>query len=314
MNLALIAWISLSSILCVAGAPAKPRQVAITFDDLPATHGDLREMCEVTAKVTRQIRAEKIPAVGFVNEHKLFKPGEIDERVALLAQWLDAGAELGNHSFSHVAIDRVPLEQYKEDVIRGETVTAKLLEARGRRLRYYRHTQLRTGRTREYRDALNEWLASRGYVVAPVTIDNNDYIVARVYDDALRRDDAAAMQTIAAAYVAYLEEVTAHFETISKDLLGYEVPQVLLLHANALNADHLDRVVAMYRARGYRFVSLEDALKDPAYRLPEAVSRRGLSWLHRWSLARGQPMKPEPPEPPFIRERFDELTARPPRR
>ena len=91
-----------------------------------------------------------------------------------------------------------------------------------------------------------------------------------------------------------------HFERLSRDFLGYEVKQTLLLHANALNADHFGRLAAMLRARGYRFISLSEALIDPAYALPEAQSPRGLSWLHRWMLAKGLPVREEPREPAWI--------------
>ncbi|MBK9155693.1 MAG: polysaccharide deacetylase family protein [Chloracidobacterium sp.] len=285
--------------LALAGQERK-RSVAVTFDDLPATHGGLAEYEYVTENLLAKIKAARVPAIGFVNERKLFTAGEIDRRTALLRRWLDAGHELGNHTFSHVPIDRTPFEQYAEDVIRGETVTRMLSEASGKRLRYFRHTQLRTGPTEEYRKRLNDFLAGRGYTIAPVTIDNNDYIYAMAYANAKKRADKQAAERIVLSYVEYMDRVFAHFERISVDLLGYEVKQTLLLHANELNADHFDKLADMMRKRGYAFITLEEALKDPAYKLPEAVSQRGLSWLHRWTLAKGKPMQEEPSEADWI--------------
>ena len=115
--------------------PAR-REIAVTFDDLPSTQGDLDRMRYVITKLTEITRANRVPAIGFVNESKLFVPGEIDERTALLQQWLDAGLDLGNHSFSHIQIDNVPFEVYKEDLIRGETVTRMLLREKGKTLKY----------------------------------------------------------------------------------------------------------------------------------------------------------------------------------
>lgn len=281
------------------------REVCVTFDDLPATHGGLQTMKYVTGRLLETIKAERIPAVGFVNEGKLYVRGEVDERTALLRMWLDHGLELGNHSFSHIYIDQVPVSAYKEDVIRGETVTRMLLREQGGNLRYYRHTQLRTGPTPEYKKELDAFLAERGYTVAPVTIDNNDYVFADVYSRARRRGDTKTMERVAAAYISYMESIFSFFEELSTEALGYEVKQILLLHANELNADHFEDLVKMMRRRGYSFISLEEALKDKAYRLPEAHATRGLSWLHRWMLAKGMKMKPEPREPEFITEMFD---------
>lgn len=298
----LLLWLCLASASAATPGdePVRGRAVAFTFDDLPATAGGLSTMREVTARLTETLQRNRVPATGFVNERKLFVTAEIDQRVALLSAWLEAGLDLGNHSFSHVSIDRVPFEQYAEDVVRGETVTRMLLAQRGRQLRYYRHTQLRTGPTAEYKRALDEFLERRGYKIAPVTIDNNEYLFAVAYGRAKEKDDAAEMKRIVDAYVAYMEQMFDFYERLSREFLGYEVKQTLLLHANELNADHLDKLIGMLRRRGYAFVTLDQALQDEAYRRPEAQTARGLSWLHRWMLASGRPLKAEPREPEFI--------------
>ena len=283
--------------------PAR-RAVAITFDDLPATHGDYETMSDTTKRLLASITSNKVPAIGFVNEGKLFHPGEIDRRTELLRMWLDAGLELGNHTFSHVDIDQVPFSKYQEEVIRGETVTRMLLSQRGRKLKYFRHTQLRTGPTPEYKALLDRFLAERGYTIAPVTIDNQDFMFADIYSRAKARGDRETMKRVGAAYVPYMERIFEFFEKLSSDFLGYEVKQVLLLHANELNADYFDELVRMMRNRGYAFITLEEALKDKAYGLADAQTTRGLSWIHRWMIAKGQPMRPEPGEPEFITSLF----------
>lgn len=278
------------------------REVAVTFDDLPATHGDYGKYKYITDNLLAKLKTEKVSAIGFVNEQKLFFTGEIDRRTALLKQWLDDGHELGNHTFSHIFIDNATFEKYTEDLIRGETVTKMLLAEKGRTLKYYRHTQLRTGPTEEYRQKLAEFLKNRGYTVAPVTIDNNDYIFTVAYSRAKEKDDKALQDKIVTAYIEYMEKIFEHFENLSKEFLGREVKQTLLLHANEINADHFDKLALMLKKRGYKFITLDEALKDEAYKLPETQSRRGLSWLHRWMLAKGLKMKEEPSEPQWIRD------------
>ena len=288
-----------------ARADARPaREVAVTVDDLPAQQGGLASMREVTRKLLDSFKRHGVPAVGFVNEGKLFVRGEVDARTELLRAWLDAGHELGNHTFSHILIDRHPLAAYQDDVVRGETVTRLLLAERGHKLRYFRHTQLRTGPSEAYRRGLAQFLAARGYTVAPVTVDNQEWVFAAVYARAKQSGDAETARRVAAEYVRYMEEVFDFFEKLSADFLGYEVKQTLLLHANELNADHFDALAAMLRRRGYAFVTLERALTDPAYALPDAQSAQGLSWLHRWMLAKGQKMRPEPREPAWVAELF----------
>jgi len=282
------------------------REVAVTFDDLPAAYSndDLKRARDITRNLLRSIKSNHVPAIGFVNESKLHRRGEMNARTALLRMWLEAGLELGNHTFSHINIDNVPIDAYEKDVIRGETVVRRLLAEKGMKLRYFRHPQLHTGPTLEYKRQLEQFLAARGYTVAPVTIDNNDFIFGALYGDAKTSGDRETMKRVADAYVAYMESVFDFFEKLSVDSFGYEVKQTLLLHASDLNADHFDDLVLMMRRRGYAFISLEEALKDRAYELPDAQATKGLSWIHRWRLAKGLPLQMEPSEPEFISRLF----------
>lgn len=293
-----------SALAAQASAQAARREVAVTFDDLPAPYGELEDLRRITSRLLESVKRNGVPAVGFVNERKLYRRGEMDARTDLLRAWLDAGLELGNHTFSHINLQRSPLEDYKDDVVRGETVTRMLLAERGMKLRYFRHPFLFTGVTPEYKRGLSEFLSARGYTVAPVTVDNGDYIFADVYSRAKKRGDAETAKRVADAYVPYMESVFEHFERLSAETYGREVRQVLLLHANELNADRFDELAAMMKRRGYAFVALEEALKDPAYAEPDALYKNGISWLHRWRLAKGLPLKWEPEAPKFVDELY----------
>ena len=88
------------------------REVAVTFDALPAPYGDLEDMRRITPKRLESLRRNGGPAVGFVNEAKLYRRGETDARIGLLRAWLDAGFELGNHTFSHINPQKAPLAEY----------------------------------------------------------------------------------------------------------------------------------------------------------------------------------------------------------
>lgn len=273
------------------------KSVSLTFDDLPATHGDLEDMQYVTSRLLQTLTENKIPAIGFVNEAKLYKGDEPDTRyVKLLSNWLEAGMELGNHTYSHVYINQASIDEYKEEVRKGEIITRPLVQKYGKKLKYFRHTQLRTGPTETYRQKLASFLKEEGYTVAPVTMDSDEYIYAYCYRVAKLRGDQNRVDMIRLAYLNYMEEIFKYFEDLSDDFLGYQPKQTLLLHANMLNADVLETLIKRIESRGYSFITLEDALTDPAYKLPEAQSTRGLSWLHRWMLAKD--IEPsEQPEP-----------------
>jgi peptidoglycan/xylan/chitin deacetylase (PgdA/CDA1 family) len=305
------------AIVCIAFLAARSesrpqRELAVTFDDLPGVsvagsgEGGLVSLRRMTEKLVRVLSSEHVPAVAFVNEGKLGPAGAADpERVALLRRWSDAGIELGNHTFGHLDFHRVPLVRFEEDVTRGEPVTRALLAERGDRLRWFRHPFLHTGIRLEDKRALDEFLAARGYRIAPVTIDNSEWIFAKAYSSALDSGDAALAGRVAGAYVPYMDAKFDYFERQSRELFGREVRQVLLVHANSLNADHFAQVLRRIRRRGYRLVSLERALEDPAYSTaPDTFTGRGgISWLHRWALSSGhRPLAGEPRAPAFVLE------------
>jgi peptidoglycan/xylan/chitin deacetylase (PgdA/CDA1 family) len=274
------------------------RQVAITFDDLPrggdSGRRDLESVRRMTVKLLDELHG--VPLIGFVNAGHAQEMGDAGLQ-AILRIWLEHGAELGNHTFTHPDLNNVSLEDYEANIVRGEP---SLIEALGHRPLYFRHPFLHAGPDAAKKHGLEKFLAERGYRIAPVTFDDSDWMFAFVYVNAMK-DDAALAARVRSAYVPYVESIIAFFETRSVEVVGREFPQVLLLHANQLNADTMPDLLAMMRKRGYRFVSLEEALRDDAYRLPEEyVGPGGFSWIHRWSKTKGMAPKGEPNEPEWI--------------
>lgn len=282
------------------------RSIAITIDDLPvvSTRSDLKNRQQITKKLLAHINKAKVPAIGFVNENKLYAGDKRDEKqIDLLRMWLAAGLELGNHTFSHRSLNRIDLADYEADLLQGETITKELLKAKGRKIRFFRHPFLQTGRTLDIKEKFDVFLNDHGYTIAPITFDNADYIFSRAYDLAFDKKDENLMKRVGDAYVPYMESKLDYWERQSMKLFGREVPQTLLIHANFINSDYFDDLAAMFVRRGYKFVDLETALKDDAYKLPDTfVGGAGISWLHRWALERGKGnfLPDEPTVPEFV--------------
>ncbi|MBK6723910.1 MAG: polysaccharide deacetylase family protein [Acidobacteria bacterium] len=282
------------------------RQVAITIDDLPvvSTRGTLKNRQEITKKLLGHIKKAKVPAIGFVNENKLYVGDKRDEKqIDLLRMWLAAGLELGNHTFSHRSLNQIPLADYQVDLLKGETITKELLAAKGQKIRFFRHPFLQTGRTLEIKADFDKFLTEHGYTIAPISFDNADYIFSRSYDIAYDRGDKHLMKKVGEAYVPYMEKKLEYWERQSVKLFGREISQTLLIHANFINSDYFEDLAAMFKRRGYHFVDLETAFKDDAYRQPDKfVGGAGISWLHRWALDRGREnvLPDEPTVPDFV--------------
>ena len=291
------------------------RAIAITIDDLPAANANGMtgaEIVEMTTKLLTTLRDQKVPAVGFVNERKLYKQGEVDDRIKALNLWLDYGFELGNHTFSHFSLNKVTLPAWEDDVIRGETVTRILLARHNMKMRYLRHPYLDTGRDLQTRREAEAFLVGRGYRIAPVTMDAWDWMYAGVYEDARKRGDAPLQQQLVSSYLSYTSTVFDYYEKFSKDLIGYEPKQILLLHGNWLEADHIGELMELLRKRGYQFVTLQDALSDAAYSMPDDyVGEEGTNWLDHWAITRGHPPLNTPVFPQWVIDRAMALPKAP---
>lgn len=272
------------------GARPLDRRMAITIDDLPVAAGvpGLADKQAVTERLLAVLRAHEVPAVGFVNESKLEVDGRVDpRRVRLLERWLEEGQELGNHGHSHLDLHGVAPEVWMEDVLRGERVTRPLARRHGEPFRYFRHPFLHTGMSVEVQRRTGRFLEENGYRIAPVTIDNGEYFYGGAYAGAWERSDSVTMRRIGRDYVRYMLDVTAYYERQAEAIVeGDDFPQVLLIHAYALNADWLAPLLEALRDRGWRWIELDEALRHPAYERPVDgwTGRGGITWLHRWAI------------------------------
>jgi hypothetical protein len=202
----------------------------------------------------------------------------------------------------------VELKDWEDDVVQGESVTRMLLTQRKMKLRYFRHPYLDTGRDLATRRKAEEFLTQRGYRIAPITLDGWDWAFAGIYEDAKKRNDTAMLQQIVKDYLAYHDAVFAYTEQQSAKLVGYEPRQILLLHASNLEADHIGELLDVLRKRGYRFITLQEALSDPVYSLPDTyVGEEGTGWIDHWAITQGKIPQGAPVFPQWVIDRSKEL-------
>lgn len=296
----LILTISLLSI-------AQKKQVCITVDDLPVvSYGrPTQELLEdVTNKFIAAFNKYDIPAIGYVNEKKLYVNEKVDQKkVRLLKLWLSAGYELGNHTYSHPSYHRTSFDDFTKDILKGEIVTKALSANHGKDLKYFRHPFLQIGKTKSAVDSLSSFLHSKGYQEAPVTIDPDDYLFAKSYHTALNRGDSDMAKKVAMAYLTHMESKIHFYESVSHQLFGKNIAQTLLIHANLLNADYLNEVVEIFIRNGYTFISQKEVLEDTSYQEPiTKFGNWGISWMDRWAISRGkyELLKDDPRVPEFV--------------
>jgi peptidoglycan/xylan/chitin deacetylase (PgdA/CDA1 family) len=297
VSLRFVAHILLAVAAAVAGPPAVAQQalrsVALTFDDLPfvgpddmdgRTHG--AAALRASKRIQAALRRHAAPATGFVNEDKVQGLGSTG--IAILRSWNRGAFELGNHGFAHADSNSLSLAEIEQEIVKGERTIRPLIEGSGRRLRFFRFPYNHVGDTEERRIRIEQLLAVRGYRPAASTIDTSDYLFAKAYERAAARKDAATLRRIEQAYLDYSRQEIAYYASLNARVLGYQPPQIMLLHLNSLNAAVIEPLLGIFESLNYRFVSLAQAQSDPAYqRSPAFATKFGPMWGYRWARERG---------------------------
>ncbi len=279
---------------------AMASEIAITFDDLPAQQNESAEIQRViNQRILSALDKFEAPAIGFVNEGKLFSHGETAEKTAILQSWIDHGHPLGNHTYSHFSMSNTALEVVKKDVLKGAIVSRNLMAARP--YRYYRHPFLHTGTTKEMRTAFEAFLKAEGYLVAPITIDTDDW---KFNMQLLQHPEDK--DKIIQKYLEHTREKFVFYEAATKKLFGRNIRHTWLLHANLLNSYAMKDLLKLARELGYSFITMDKALEDPAYsEADEYYEPFGVSWLYRWDFTRGKVIdwskEPETDNSPFVK-------------
>lgn len=290
----------------VLAAASTERLVALTFDDLPFvdnSHANSTLYRKRMLRLISSLKQNAIPAVGFVNELRLYQGGKIDLALqGILESWLDNGLELGNHTYSHSSLHALPLSRFEAEIMEGEQITRRLAEQRGARLHYFRHPYLHVGLDQEMRRDAEQLLGRLNYVVAPVTINISDWSFAAAYEKLINNGDHQLKDKLLKAYLDHISESIDYAEKLSYEMFGRSIYHIASLHANTLNSDNLGAIATLFRQRGFRFTTLDEALHDPAYTSLDTYSGpRGESWLYHWADSVGLHPIDEPKVPNFVK-------------
>jgi peptidoglycan/xylan/chitin deacetylase (PgdA/CDA1 family) len=280
-------------LLALAALPATAREarIALTFDDLPELSlvEDAGWDRDLNERLLAGLERHHLPATGFVVGDKL----EADRagQTAILDLWLAAGYPLENHTYSHESPSELGTAGYIADIARDDALLRPLLGKYHRKPRWFRHPYLETGATVAARHEIDGWLARHGYRVAPVSLVPSDYEFSEPYDAALAHRDEAHARAIRRAWLSYFRRSVVWYREASHVLFGRDIAYVLLLHANRLNADTIDELAAILEREQLKVVSLDKAIRDPAYRIADAYAGKdGIDWMERWSRVLKKPL------------------------
>ncbi len=263
---------------CVVASAATREQsrIAITMDDL--RWQDIPEAMRKDAdqRLRAALDRHKVKTALFV----IGENGDTPEGRAILQEWSGRGHMIGNHTWSHRWIDKLPEEEFGADMLRCDALVRRFPTFRP----YFRFPALKEGGTRERRDWMRAFLKEHGYRNGAVTIDASDWY----YDQRLRKCLAERPKFDAnlfrEPYLAHLWDRATYYDRLAREVLGRAISHTILLHYNVLNSYFLNDVMDMFRTRGWQFVDAERAFQDEVFtRQPDTVPA-GESLV--WALAK----------------------------
>jgi peptidoglycan-N-acetylglucosamine deacetylase len=254
---------SLLVLLLGLASAAQAQSVAFTFDDGPRTSATaLMSPQQRNQAMLDALARHRVKAALFVTaDNGATRP----DGYALAKAWGAAGHAVGNHTMSHPDLNsaKVSLADYQKEVLDCDKIISTLPGYQ----KWLRFTFLREGNTPEKRDGMRRFLKENGYRNAYVSIDTSDWRLDQKLAEVLAKDGKADLAPLKAAYLSHLRQRALAYRTLAMQVQGRDIPQVILLHHNLLNALWLDDALAMFREMGWTFTTPAEAFRDPVYQL-----------------------------------------------
>jgi peptidoglycan-N-acetylglucosamine deacetylase len=269
---------------------AQDKKLALTFDDLPGLgpFGFWRPR-EISNTILRTLDKHQITAAGFVVEEKV--DDDLNNYVVLL-DWAERGHLLGNQTYSDVDLNQLQASDFLEHVVDGQKYLLRLARTHSFNFRYLRYPFLHQGDSKQKKQRVSEALYNGGYKIAHVTIKTSDYRFNPIYlDKEQNRQQIARLKSI---YLEHMTEALQYAEKQSREVFERNISHIMWLHCGVATAHFLEDLIEMLHTRGYQFISLPEALSDPAFQVEEEyVGPAGLSFIDRVAASRGIPHDPE---------------------
>lgn len=280
-------WIAAIALLLLSAftAIAQTQEVAITVDDLPS-HGALpggMSRVDVATGILKTLKDHQAPKVyGFVNAKKL---EQHPEDMEVLRLWRAAGYPLGNHTYAHLSLNESSAEEFEQNVAANEAVLRTLMDHQD--WHWFRYPFLWEGDTLAKRHAVREYLRDNKYRIAQVTIDFEDYLWNGPYARCLEKKDERAIDWLKSSYMSTAAEYITLSREMARLVYGRDIRHVLLIHIGGFETVMLPRLLDSLKERGFRFVTLPEAEKDPAYESdPDMALKEGGTLLDQMMEAK----------------------------
>lgn len=279
-------WVVL--VLLVGVVEAK--EISLTFERLPAMQPyGFWIPREISNMILRTLEEHDISAAGFVQEEKI---DDEPSSFVVLQDWAERGHIVGNNTYSYVDLNELSADDFIDHVSDGQKYIWRVTRPTRGNYRYLRFPQLHEGNTKGKKNDVAKRLSRAGYITVPATVIPSDFNFNRVYVET--EQGSEEMDRLREIYLKHLEGALDYAEGQAERVLGGQLKHIMRLHMGIATASFIEDTVRLLKERGYRFVSLQEALADPAYETEEEyVGPLGLSFIDRVAATRGLAYDPD---------------------
>ena len=235
------------------------REVSITMDNLSLN--DQEKIISVYKKFGVN------GAFAHIKNEDINKYGKV-KVLQGIKRYLECGFIVFNHTANHRNPNAETFDDFKKDVKDGEDLLDHaILETGSKQRKYFRFPYLSRGRGYRERRVIDSFLTAEGYTVAPITIDSMDWKFDISYRKAVQHDDKVKLQKIREQYFEFIKKEIRTQEGWSHSLLGRNFKHIFLVHGTRITIDNLEEILGLFEKIGYKFISLNEAMEDEAYKI-----------------------------------------------
>lgn len=253
----------------------EPKEIALTVDDFPFVWAGAytnEEIAKMIDGFLETLKIEKVPMTIFAIGNQIG-----NEHFPILDKILKEGHSIGNHTQSHMDLATTDAELYKLDIVSAQDLLEKWMKKGSR---FFRYPYLSQGETASKRKSIEDTLQKLKLTVAPVTVDSSDWKFNAPYSEAMANKKPEEALEVVRSYVNSTRGQTVKMRIYARKKWTKPIKHILLMHINRINADHVGKIIQTLKADGWKFISLEEAMKDPVYQEKDNyLGPSGRTWL-----------------------------------
>ncbi len=230
------------------------KEIAFSFDDAPRAANGYFDGPNRAANLIKELNDHQIKQAAFFATTQNINL----EGAQRLHAYAKAGHIIANHTHTHPDINKTALSDYISEISQAD----KLLSPYATFKPWFRFPYLREGDTLEKRDGVRAFLSDKGYFNAYITLNNYDWHLESLFQNALKQKKKIDMEKLKALYVDVIMQGINYYDELAVSYLKRSPKHILLLHETDLNALFVGELANTLRANGWRIIDIETAYQD----------------------------------------------------